>query len=194
MMRSLRSFEVLPFPGLISKQAGTVHTQELKAKMDTHKEKTEAAIHSIRSGLEETIKHRVEDVLLCVNQEMQVLRQELAENVDEIRVDLQAVKTSLDTRKNSLQETLAVTRNNLHEELGLRLQVHADTMKAEIRINQERLEAKIETTRRKIYTQLKGVAARSERGRGKRTRRPQRSHLHSTGLHHGPCSGVSSRP
>jgi enhancing lycopene biosynthesis protein 2 len=47
-------------------------------------------------------------------------------------VDLQAVKTSLDTRTKILQETLAETKNVLHEE--------ARTTKAEIRINQERLE------------------------------------------------------
>jgi hypothetical protein len=56
-----------------------VHTQELKAKMDIHQEKTEAAVHSIRSGLEDTIEHRVEDILSCVDQEMQDFRKELAE-------------------------------------------------------------------------------------------------------------------
>jgi hypothetical protein len=50
-------------------QARTVSTQEeMKAKMDINQEKMEAAIHSIQS--QETIKHWVEDVLLCANQEM----------------------------------------------------------------------------------------------------------------------------
>ena len=35
---------------------------EMKTKMDMHQQKMETAIHSIRSELEETIKHRVEDV------------------------------------------------------------------------------------------------------------------------------------
>jgi hypothetical protein len=40
-------------------------------------------------------------------------------------MDLQAVKTSLDTRTKSLEETLADTRNDIHEELGLVFQVEA---------------------------------------------------------------------
>jgi hypothetical protein len=60
---------------------------------------------------------------------------------------------SLDTRRKSLQETLSDTRNDLHEELGLMLQVEAQTTKAEIRVNQESLEAKIEATRCGFQTQ-----------------------------------------
>jgi hypothetical protein len=45
-------------------QSRTTSTQEeMKAKMDTHQEKMKAAVHSIRSELEQTIKHQVEDVL-----------------------------------------------------------------------------------------------------------------------------------
>jgi hypothetical protein len=33
--------------------------EETKVRMDTHQEKVKATIHSIRSDLEETIKHRV---------------------------------------------------------------------------------------------------------------------------------------
>jgi hypothetical protein len=81
-------------------------------------------------------------------------------------VDLQAVRTSLDTRTKILQETLADTRNDLHEELGLILQFEEQTMKAESRINQQRMEAKIETTRHEFQTQLKEVEALAEYGRG----------------------------
>jgi hypothetical protein len=96
--------------------ARTVSTQEeTKAKMDIHQEKVEATIHSIRSELEETIKHRVEDVLSCVAQKTQILGKELNENIDETQVGLQAVKTSLDARTKSLQETLVDTKNDLHE-------------------------------------------------------------------------------
>jgi hypothetical protein len=36
---------------------------EIKPTMDVHKERVEGAIHSIRSELEETIKHLMEDVV-----------------------------------------------------------------------------------------------------------------------------------
>jgi hypothetical protein len=42
--------------------------KEMKAKKDIQQKEIEATIHSIWSELEETIKHRVEDVLSCVNQ------------------------------------------------------------------------------------------------------------------------------
>jgi predicted nuclease with TOPRIM domain len=48
-----------------------------QAKMDIHQEKMEATIHSIWPALEETNRHRVEDVLLCVNQKTQGLYKEL---------------------------------------------------------------------------------------------------------------------
>jgi hypothetical protein len=62
----------------------------MQAKMDirVHQEKMEAAIHCIQSGLEETIRHRVEDVLSCVNPKMQSLCEELTEKTDETQVVL----------------------------------------------------------------------------------------------------------
>jgi hypothetical protein len=74
------------------------------------------------------------------------------------QVDLQTVKTSLHTRTKSLKEMPADTKNDRHEE--------ARIMKAEMRINQERVEAKIEATRLEFQTQLKGVEAGTERRRG----------------------------
>jgi hypothetical protein len=60
-------------------QARTGSTQEeMKANMDIHQEKMEAAMLSIWSELEKT-KHRVEDVFPCVDQKMQGLRKELKE-------------------------------------------------------------------------------------------------------------------
>jgi hypothetical protein len=64
--------------------------------MDKHQEKMEAATQFIRSELE-VIKHRVEDVLSCVDQKKQGLRKELTEKIEETQVDLQAVKTSVDS-------------------------------------------------------------------------------------------------
>jgi hypothetical protein len=72
-------------------------------------------------------------------------------------VDLQAVKASLGRRTQSLQKTLADKRKDLHKDLDLMSQVEAQTMKAEIRMNQERMEAEIAVTRRKFQTQLKEV-------------------------------------
>jgi DNA-binding ferritin-like protein len=45
----------------------------------------EAAIHSIQSELEETIRHRVEDVLSYVDQKRQDLCKELTEKIEEHR-------------------------------------------------------------------------------------------------------------
>jgi hypothetical protein len=65
-------------------------------------EETEDAIYSTRSEFEETINHRMEDALSCVDQKTQGLRKELSEKIYETQVDLQAVKTSLDTRTKNL--------------------------------------------------------------------------------------------
>jgi hypothetical protein len=55
-------------------QARTVSTQEeMKSKMDREQEKMEAAIPSIRSMLEETIKSLVEDILSCLPKEAGLL-------------------------------------------------------------------------------------------------------------------------
>jgi hypothetical protein len=76
-------------------QVRTMSSQEkMKAKMDIHQEKMEATSHSIRPELEETIRDRVEDVLLCVNRKTQSLQKELTEKIDETQMDLQAVKAS----------------------------------------------------------------------------------------------------
>jgi hypothetical protein len=50
-------------------QARTLTAQEeMKATRGVGKERMETAINSVRSELEETIKHRLEDVLSCVEQ------------------------------------------------------------------------------------------------------------------------------
>jgi hypothetical protein len=138
-------------------QAGSVSTQEeMKAEMDIHQEKMEAAIHSIRSELEETTKHRVEDILLCVGQKTQDLCKEFIEKIDETQVDLQAVKVSIDTWTRSLKgdimdtrkdfhKAIENTRNDLHEGLDIMFQVEVQTRKAE-KINQERMENENEAT------------------------------------------------
>lgn len=90
-------------------------------------------MHFIQSKLEETIKHRVEDVLSCVNQTTQGLHEELTD-ISETQIDLQVVKTFIDMWTGSLQgditdtrifTRLENTRSDLHEELDLMFQVEA---------------------------------------------------------------------
>jgi hypothetical protein len=54
-----------------------------------------------------------------VDQRTQGLRKELTEKIDEMQVNLQALKTSLDMRTKGIQETVADTRKNLREDIGL---------------------------------------------------------------------------
>jgi uncharacterized membrane-anchored protein YjiN (DUF445 family) len=77
--------------------------------MDVHQERMEAAIDSIWSELEEIIRYQVEDVLSCVDQKMQGLCKELTQKIDETHVDLQANRTSVNTRTKSLSETISET-------------------------------------------------------------------------------------
>jgi hypothetical protein len=53
--------------------------EEVKAKMDIHQEKMQATIHSIQSELQETIKHRVEDMFVVRRPETQGHHKELRE-------------------------------------------------------------------------------------------------------------------
>jgi hypothetical protein len=69
---------------------------------------------------------------------MQDLRKELTNKIEETQMDLQAAKTSIDSQTKSLQETPADMKNDHHKE--------AQIMKDQIRINQERMEAKIEAS------------------------------------------------
>jgi hypothetical protein len=64
--------------------------------MKAHQEKMEDTVRCIRFELEETVKHRVEDVLANVDQRMQGLRKELNEKIDETRADRQFLMTSVD--------------------------------------------------------------------------------------------------
>jgi hypothetical protein len=82
----------------------------------------EAALHSIRSELEKAIKHQVEDILSCVDQKKQGFRKELVEKIDETQVDLQAIRTSVDTQTKSLLKTITDIRQRLYEKLGLMTQ------------------------------------------------------------------------
>jgi hypothetical protein len=84
---------------------------------------------------------------------MKGLHKELTEKIDKTQVNLQTVKTSLDTWTKFLVESIADTRKGLHVELGLMFQVEAQTTKALIEANQ-----------RELQSQLEEVEARAERG------------------------------
>jgi 2-hydroxy-3-keto-5-methylthiopentenyl-1-phosphate phosphatase len=66
-----------------------------------------AAVNSIWSDLEDTPKHQVEDVLALVDKRTQDLHEELNKKIDELQVDLQVVKTSLEMWMRSLLEKIA---------------------------------------------------------------------------------------
>jgi hypothetical protein len=70
-----------------------------------------------------------------------------------------------DTEKD-FREAIWNTRNYLHEEFDITFQVEARKMKIDLTINQERMKAKTEGTRREFQTQLKEVKKGAERGRG----------------------------
>jgi gas vesicle protein len=60
----------------------------------------EATIHSMQSELDETIQHRMESIMSCVEQKMQDLQKELTKTW----VELQELKTSLSTWTENFQE------------------------------------------------------------------------------------------
>jgi predicted component of viral defense system (DUF524 family) len=67
----------------------------------------EAAIHSIRSELDEKIQHCIEKVMMCVNHKTQNFHKELNERIEITQVELWSVEVSLDTQARKLQEDLA---------------------------------------------------------------------------------------
>lgn len=84
-------------------------------------------VNSIRTELKESIKHRVEDVLTSIDQQTQGLRKELSARIGETQLEL---RMSLDTGTKYLHEEVAGTRKDLHEELGLMVQVKMQATKA----------------------------------------------------------------
>lgn len=66
-------------------QARTRVHSKRNYKLDIHQEKLEASVHSVWPKLKETIKHQMEDVLSCVNQQTHGLCKELIEKIYETR-------------------------------------------------------------------------------------------------------------
>lgn len=67
----------------------------IQEKVGSDQEETKAMINSVWTELEETMKHLVEDILAYVGQRIQGHRKELIEKIDEMQVDLEAVKNPL---------------------------------------------------------------------------------------------------
>jgi arginine decarboxylase-like protein len=67
----------------------------MEAMIKLTQEEKEMGTHSIRTDIEEIIKHQMKDVLSYVDQKTQGIRRELTEKVYEKQLDLQAVKTFL---------------------------------------------------------------------------------------------------
>jgi hypothetical protein len=104
--------------------------EEIETKMNTYKEITEAAkrkgleeiwagISCIRAELEETIKHRLEDVLVFLDQGTLPLREELKGKIEQTQSDLQGVTTVLDHRiQVKIQATMVEpTRHGIQAEM-----------------------------------------------------------------------------
>jgi hypothetical protein len=68
---------------------------------------------------------------------------ELTKKIDETQVDLWAIKTSVDTRTKSLLETTTYTKEYLHEELDLIIQVETQMMRTLVDTTWQGLRAKI---------------------------------------------------
>jgi BMFP domain-containing protein YqiC len=64
-------------------------------ELSASQEMMEAAINSIQSELEETIKNQMDNVLSSVNQWTQGIRKELNTKIEEMQLSLQTVMTSL---------------------------------------------------------------------------------------------------
>jgi archaellum component FlaC len=66
-----------------------------QAKMDVKLKEMSEEIHSIPSELEETIQHRIQNVMTHVNHVTQSIQKEMIEGIENIQVNLETVKTSL---------------------------------------------------------------------------------------------------
>jgi hypothetical protein len=66
----------------------------------------------MRSELDETVGHQIENVVTRVNHETRSLQKELSEKIDKTQVELQAAEVSLGAQARKPQEDLATIRSN----------------------------------------------------------------------------------
>jgi hypothetical protein len=90
--------------------------------MKSSQEETKATIDSVRSELEKTIKHRVEDVLASVDQQTQGIRKDRDSRIAEKQRDLE---TSLGKWTRSPYE-VADTKRNLREMADTKRDIHVE--------------------------------------------------------------------
>jgi 3-phenylpropionate/cinnamic acid dioxygenase small subunit len=133
--------------------------EELKGMMNATRETMEAAIHSIRSELQEAIQYQKPNVMVEVNHKTKGHSKELIET----QRDFKVVKKSLEARTNDLMETIRDTR----EHLEIKLILFQDKTRNIISNNQDNMEANMEAIWREFQSQLEEVVARVETGRGK---------------------------
>jgi hypothetical protein len=81
-------------------QPRTESAQEMKVKMDIHQEKMQTTIHSIQSELQETIKHRMEDMFV-VRRPKDAGPPKGRETFDGTQMGLPNIRTSIGARTGS---------------------------------------------------------------------------------------------
>jgi hypothetical protein len=95
---------------------------DMEATIRSGQEETKTGINSIRSELEETIKTRMEYVVVSLSQHSQGLREELDEKIMETQRHVQVVQASIDTWTGSLQGDITDVKKDLQKELDIRAQ------------------------------------------------------------------------
>jgi hypothetical protein len=123
-----------------------VYQKRMEAKVDTARSgiqgMMEAAINSIQSKLEETIKNMVENILAFVDQWTQDLSKELNVKTEDSQLGLQAMTMSFDVLTKSLCEEVVDKKKDLHKEFNIRI---------------ERTQVEIAPTLRELKTRLAEV-------------------------------------
>jgi hypothetical protein len=139
----------------------------------------DAAIHSVQSKVQETIEHKMENVMT------EGLHTELYET----QKDSQVTKASLNTQRNDFMETIRDTK----EYLELKLISFKDNTQNLISSKQDNMEAKLESTRLKFQSQLEEVMARAELGKRQGVCTSTAQPPTFDGTTSGPRSGASSK-
>jgi hypothetical protein len=158
---------------------------EIRSTIGAIVEKMETAIPSMRSEREETIQHRMENVMAEVNQNTEGLLKER----NETQKELQVAKASLNTQRDDLMETIRDTKKYL-EFKNISFKDNTQNLTSN---KQNTMEAKMEPTLLEFQSQLVEIMARADRGRETGACAIAAQSPKFTELHRGQCSGASSR-
>jgi chromosome segregation ATPase len=85
--------------------------EERKADRETEKEEIKAAMRSMRSELDETIQHRIENIFHIFEHDRRILQTELTKRINKIEEKLQTAELSLCARTTKLLEDLTKNYN-----------------------------------------------------------------------------------